>query len=549
MMAATPTTRALLVFPRFNPHSFWALREPCEAVGAKAPAPPLGLLTLAAMLPEHWDIRLVNRNFEEMTAADLEWADLVLTGGMLPQAPDTQEIILTCKAAGVPVAIGGPSPTSTPEDYPNADFIVVGEAEGILPEFVAAWERGERSGTFTAEKFKADVTTTPIPRFDLINFRDYLFVGVQFSRGCPFTCEFCDIIELYGRAPRTKTTPQMLAELDRLYELGHRGHVDFVDDNLIGNKKAVKAFLPHLIEWQQRKGYPFRFSTEASLNLSDDAELLDMMSRAGFFIVFCGIESPDDATLVAMSKKQNTRRSLAESVHKIYAAGIFVTGGFIVGFDTEKGSVANNMMACIKDTSIPIAIVGLLVALPNTQLSRRLRKEGRMFDTFFHMSADAADSCLAGLNFTTLRSRRDILKDYRDTVAAVYSPENYFARVQHQGDMLRIPKLPGAKIHWRMAVRDVSGFGRAIWRLTVKYPELRRGTVATLFRCLRNNPRAIISVMMNVGAFLHHYQFAKFVVAEVDKSLELLDSGTWVEPTPIPALTGAAAHPQLAAVA
>ena len=234
-----------------------------------------------------------------------------------------------------------------------------------------------------------------------MTFSHYLYIGVQFSRGCPFTCEFCDIIELYGRAPRTKNTPQMLAELDRLLSLGFKGHVDFVDDNLIGNKKAIKLFLPHLIKWQEENGYPFKFSTEASLNLADDDELLAMMRDANFFVVFTGIETPDEATLIQTQKKQNTKRSIADSVHKLYEHGMFVTAGFIVGFDTEKDTIAPAMSLCIKQTSIPIAMVGLLYALPNTQLQRRLRKEGRLYETFAETTADQGDQCTQGLNFVT----------------------------------------------------------------------------------------------------------------------------------------------------
>lgn len=312
----------LLIYPRFLSGSFWNYGATCELVGAKYPAPPLGLITVAAMLPENWEVKLVDRNTEDLQDADLDWADLVFTGGMLPQQADALRIIRMCKEKDIPVAVGGPDATSSPETYAQADFRVLGEAEGIIEKFLDTWERGERSGLFEAEKFKADVTTTPIPRFDLLNFKNYVQVNVQYSRGCPFTCEFCDIIELYGRRPRTKTSAQMLAELDRLYELGYRGHVDFVDDNLIGNKKAVKAFLPDLIEWQKSKNRPFEMSTEASLNLADDAALLKLMQEAGFFSVFIGIESPDPDVLNATRKKQNTRRDIARSVHRIYEAGI-----------------------------------------------------------------------------------------------------------------------------------------------------------------------------------------------------------------------------------
>lgn len=247
------------------------------------------------------------------------------------------------------------------------------------------------------------------PRFDLLNFKDYVQIGVQYSRGCPFTCEFCDIIELYGRVPRTKTNEQMLAELDRLYELGYRGHVDFVDDNLIGNKRAVKGFLPELAKWQKERSYPFEMSTEASLNLADDEALLKMMQQAGYFSVFIGIESPDPEVLVATRKKQNTRRDIAKSVHKIYDAGIFVLAGFIVGFDEESDKVADEISALIEEAAIPVAMTGLLYALPNTQLTRRLAKEGRLHADFATDDPDTehGDQCTAGLNFTTVRPRTD----------------------------------------------------------------------------------------------------------------------------------------------
>jgi radical SAM superfamily enzyme YgiQ (UPF0313 family) len=259
----------LMVFPRFNQNSFWSLQAACDIWGVKCPSPPLGMMTLAALLPKDWNIRLVNRNAEELAPTDLDWADVVMTGGMLPQRADSLVIIEMCKAKGKPVAVGGPDPMSSPEIYAHADFSVLGEAEGIITEFIDAWNRGDRKGVFVAERFKVDVTKSPIPRFDLINFKHYLYVGVQFSRGCPFNCEFCDIIELYGRVPRSKTNEQMLAELQALYDAGYRGHVDFVDDNLIGNKKSLKIFLPALAQWQKERRYPFQFSTEASMNLAD----------------------------------------------------------------------------------------------------------------------------------------------------------------------------------------------------------------------------------------------------------------------------------------
>ena len=334
-MSRPKARNVLMVYPRFVNESFWNYRESCAVIGAKYPTIPLGLITVAAMLPREWKVRLVNLNTEELADADLEWADLVMSGGMMFQQAGTLDIIELCRSRGKPIAVGGPDVSSSPHVYARANFRVVGEAESVIDTFVDAIDSGSNEGLFEAVKFQADVTKTPKPRFDLLKFDQYMYLGVQYSRGCPFTCEFCDIIELYGRVPRAKTNAQMLHELETLYRLGYRGHVDFVDDNLIGNKKAIKAFLPHLIKWLEEHDYPFEFSTEASLNLADDTELIDMLKKANFFVIFMGIESPDTDTLIAMRKKQNTRRSIPDSVHKIYRAGIFVTAGFIVGFDSK----------------------------------------------------------------------------------------------------------------------------------------------------------------------------------------------------------------------
>src|SRR5215813_13525952 len=260
----------LLVYPRFAANTFWNFAAACELFGVRYPTPPLGLITVAALLPGTWSIRLVDRNTEELTDADLDWADLLA-------------IIDLCRDRGKPVAIGGPSVTSSPELYAKANFRILGEAEGIIDAFLTAWEAGAREGRFEAEKFNIDVTKSPVPRFDLLKFENYLYIGVQFSRGCPFTCEFCDIIELYGRVPRTKTSSQVLAELDALYALGYRGHVDFVDDNFIGNRKHVRPLMPKLKEWLEQHDYPFEFTTEASINLADDDDMLASMKDANFF--------------------------------------------------------------------------------------------------------------------------------------------------------------------------------------------------------------------------------------------------------------------------
>jgi radical SAM superfamily enzyme YgiQ (UPF0313 family) len=519
---------ALLVFPKFNPNSFWNLQAVCDIWGARCPAPPLGLITVAALLPASWNLRLVNRNAEELTDADLAWADLVMAGGMLPQQDDAIAVIEMCRKRGKPVAIGGPDAMSSPDIYRHADFLVLGEAEGLIDQFVDAWSAGAAAGVFEGVKFQADVTKSPTPRFDLLKFEHYLYVGVQFSRGCPFNCEFCDIIELYGRVPRAKTNAQMLSELDTLYRLGHRGHVDFVDDNLIGNKKALKRFLPALTAWQKQRGYPFQFSTEASMNLADDAELLRMLREANFFLVFVGIESPDTATLISMQKKQNTRRSLADSVHRIYQAGMVVIAGFIVGFDNEAAGVADTMADCIEATSIPVAMVGLLTALPNTQLTRRLEKEGRLLPFL----AGAGDQCSAGLNFVTLRPRRDVLADFRAVLQNVYEPDAYFERVRTLGRMLDRPSLPGP-FSFAETWRELKGLGRLIRCVTFRRTDLGRQFWRTVLDCLRHKPRNMEFVLAMIAFYLHLGTFAQFLIKDLDRQIRVLDDEGAPQPQPL----------------
>lgn len=524
----------LMIYPRFTSESFWNFREACELVGAKYPAIPLGLITVAAMLPKEWTVRLVNRNTEELTEEDLAWADMVMTGGMLFQQVDTLAIIDMCRERGIPVVVGGPDATSSPHVYAGADYRLLGEAEGALDEFIDGWERGANQHVFEAPKFQADVTKSPLPRYDLLKFDQYLYIGVQFSRGCPFTCEFCDIIELYGRVPRTKTTEQMLAELETLYRLGYRGHVDFVDDNLIGNKKSIKAFLPHLQKWQEEHDFPFEFSTEASLNLADDDDLLAMMKRCNFFAVFVGIESPDEDTLKAMRKKQNTRRSIPESVHKIYAAGMFVTAGFIVGFDSERGSVAAPMIELIRDTAIPVSICGLLYALPNTQLTRRLTREGRLFEGHDVLPAGQGDQTSQGLNFITQRPRLDILRDFRRVMDEIYRPEAYCARIERMVSML------DCSLRHEMKEGDVrrknSGLA-AIHEILTQLPGDREIFWKTFTNCLKKNPKAARSVISLMALYLHLGPFARRAVEIVDAQIKALEAGRFVAP---PILTAAA---------
>ncbi len=525
-----PHHRALLIYPRFSSNTFWNYQETAEAVGARYPATPLGLITVAALLPTHWEVRLVDRNVEELRDEDLAWAAVVMVGGMLPQQRDALAVIELAHAAGKPVVVGGPDVTESPEVYAHVEFQVRGEAEGILPGFLADFESGAGRGTYVAQGFP-DVARSPVPRFDLLKLERYMHVGVQFSRGCPFNCEFCSVIELNGRRPRTKTVEQVCAELDQLRAVGHRGHVDFVDDNLIGNKKAVKPLLRGLASWLAERGHPFEFTTEASLNLADDDELLALMKAANFFAIFVGIETPDPAALIEAHKLQNTRRDIAESIHKIHRAGIFVNAGFIIGFDAERASIAEEMIACIEGTSVPVCMVGLLYALPGTQLARRLKAEGRLHADTYLVQEDDADQCTSGLNFMTARPRGEMLSDYRTVLERIYRPEAFFGRVRRacreldrSSHRLRMPL--------RHVLRDLRAFGRIAARLGWRDPGSRRAFWGAFVDCLLHNPRALKISVSFAALYLHVGPFSRWLVERLDRQIaQEAEAPTPVRPT------------------
>jgi radical SAM superfamily enzyme YgiQ (UPF0313 family) len=390
-----------------------------------------------------------------------------------------------------------------------------------MADFAAAWRRGDRRGMFVAQTFPS-LHDSPLPRFELLKLQHYMHVGVQFSRGCPFNCEFCNVIELNGRVPRFKTNEQMLHELDVLYALGYRGHVDFVDDNLIGNPKIVRPFLEMLSEWSERKGRPFLFSAETSLNLADSEEMLGLMRRSGFFAIFIGIETPDTRTLLSVKKRQNTNRDLASSIHKIYRAGIFVNAGFIIGFDAEADSVAEAMTRCIEEMAVPICMVGLLYALPNTQLSRRLHLEGRLHpDSDRVRGEDTADQCSSGLNFDTLRPRADILKDYRAVLQSIYHPANYFGRVRRMARSLDpVPeRLVNVLPH---LLRDIRSFLRISWRLGVRDREVRGPYWKALGYCFLRNPSAFRTAVSFAALYLHLRPFSGYMDARLQDQIGAL---------------------------
>jgi radical SAM superfamily enzyme YgiQ (UPF0313 family) len=511
-------TRALLVQPRFSANSFWNYTVVCELTGAKYPAAPLGLLTVAALLPQTWEMRLVDENVRELTDADIAWADIVLTGGMLPQQASILAVIERAHQAGKPVVLGGPDPSEQPALYRHADYLVLNEGELTVPLFLADLAKGVKSGTYRSSE-RADMAKAVVPRFDLIRFRDYIQVGVQFSRGCPFNCEFCDIIELFGRQPRTKSPEQVLKELQTLYDLGYRGHVDFVDDNLIGHKGKALKVLEAVLDWSRRHKYPFYFTTEASINLAREPELLRRMRECDFRYVFVGIESPDDNVLEQAQKSQNRDVPVPEAVRTLTASGMIVNGGFILGFDGESPNTARNIINLIEESGICLAMVGTLYALAQTQLSRRLEREGRLFDKG-RRTIDAEtdiDQTTSGLNFVTQRPREQILADQARVIRHIYAPEQYFSKVLttalnvRSGHRHRVGFVEAFRlVRGFLRVCRAAGFNRRYGLLYWK----------TLGQVLLKNPRAF-DVAVNLAAmYLHFSRQSEYVVGALDEAAE-----------------------------
>ena len=521
----------LFIQPNFSENNYWNYVEVAKLTGASTVAPPLGLLTVAAILPQHWDFHLVDLNVRQVSEEEWDRADLVCVGGMLPQQQGILDLIEEAQRRGIFVAIGGPDPSSQPSVYEHADALILGEGEASIPLWMESWRNGEPRGVFEA-KDRPVVTSTPVPRFDLIELSDYMHVGVQFSRGCPFNCEFCDIIELYGRIPRSKSTEQIMAELDRLYELGYRGWVDMVDDNFIGNKRAVKPMLIELEKWQREHNYPFYFTTEATMNLADDEDLMQKMQNVDFRFVFMGIETPDPELLAVTQKRVNTMKPIVERVDQIYAHGMAVTAGFIFGFDGEKQGNDDVMIACIQDTGIIIAMVGLLVALPNTQLTRRLQKEKRLLSPEMKLvedddkdyqlvnagkHGDGADNQAAGLNFITTRDRVEIYREYRRVVETVYSPKEFMDRILSTTRRVKVtPKFNPGKTVRRRFLRVLV---KLAWRMTWN-KSVRRYYWRNTFKTMFMGRGKFSFCQSQMVLYIHYEKQAKFVCDQLDTNID-----------------------------
>lgn len=449
--------KALLVYPKF-PNTYWSFRHALSFEGKRSAFPPLSLLTVSALLPSVWERRLIDMNVRRLRLDDIRWADVVLISGMLVQKESLLRVIDLCNAAGKRVMVGGPYVSSSIEGLARADHIIIGEAETLLPKLTNDLERHEAARIYEAAE-RPPLTVSPAPDFRLAELKRYSAMSVQYSRGCPFQCEFCDIIEIYGRVPRCKSSEQMLAELDALRRCGWRGTVFIVDDNFIGNKRNVKQLLPALAEWQERNHFPFTFLTEASLNLAEEDELLDGMRRAGFRRVFIGIETPVEESLREARKPQNLRGDLLDAVRKIQSYGMEVMGGFIVGFDHDPEDIFRRQIEFIKESAIPVAMVGLLNALPNTQLWRRLKSEDRL------TGESAGNNTDCSLNFVPRMDATALIEGYQSILRAIYNSREYYQRAL---DCLSRVSDEGPKPRSHHLIRDIAALAQITLKLGVR---------------------------------------------------------------------------------
>jgi radical SAM superfamily enzyme YgiQ (UPF0313 family) len=451
-------TNVLLVYPEF-PDTFWSFKHALNFIGKKASSPPLGLATVAAMLPPAWNKRLIDMNVTDLTQRNLEWADYVMVSAMVVQRQSAKKVIALARQKEKKIIAGGPLFTSEYQNFEEVDYLILNEAEITLPLFMADLERGMPQHIYMTEEYP-DITSTPVPQWELVDMKQYDSMSIQFSRGCPFNCDFCNVTALLGHRPRTKTASQIIAELDKLYELGWRSNVFFVDDNFIGNKKVLKeSILPALIEWRKDKT-GFLFITEASINLADDQVLMEMMVKAGFISIFIGIETPSEESLSECHKVQNKNRNLVESVKHLQRHGLQVMGGFIVGFDADTPSIFQRQVDFIQKSGIVTAMVGLLQAPYGTELYRRLQGEGRLLG---EMTGDNADG------LTNIIPKMDsglLINGYHHILKEIYSPKQFYQRVKNF-----LMDYQPAKAAVRLEMYEIQAFFRSIYWLGIRGKE------------------------------------------------------------------------------
>ncbi len=526
--------RVLLVWPHFESFSFWNFEKVCEIVGVKYMTPPLGLLTVAALLPRNWDLRVVDENVRMLSDDDFKGVDLVIVSSKIVHRLRAVEVIKMARSRGLPVAVGGPDPTLTPQPYVDAgvNYLCRGEGELTVPRLLEDLAKGVQQATYNAHAELADITKTPPPRFDLIDHRDYLYVGIQYSRGCPYHCEFCNVIDIFHNKFRTKTLEQILAEFDLVYSLGYRGQLDFFDDNIAGDMKAVKPFLRGIAAWMKDHHYPFTLSTSVTLNIAKDPELLDLMREARFRFLLVGIESPDPNALAAAQKPQNTGFSIPEACDAIYRrAGCTIHSGFLLGLDGEAGDIADQMCETIDACSIPWVMGGVVFPLPGTQLALRLEREGRLFEMAKgdRILEIARDQISAGIQFRTQRPPADVLRDLVRLTRHAFDPEKYMARCGEVASKLgTIPVLfPGL----RLFLRNL----RTLFRLMVRMTRSKRtrGPFWKAFwKVVTKNSAGMEAFATLSVLYLHFDAMLPFVyeqLAAQQAELERLGEEAWLE--------------------
>jgi len=451
--------KILLVYPQY-PDTFWSFKHALRFIARKAIFAPLGLLTVAAMLPDGWEKKLVDMNTTSLTDKDLNWADYVFISAMAVQQNSAREVINRCEKFGTKIVAGGPLFTTGYEEFgfDDIDHLILAEAENLLPLFLEDLEKGRARHIYTTKE-RPDITTTPVPLWSLINKKKYESMSIQYSRGCPFNCEFCDIVVMNGHVPRTKDKKQILAELDILYNQGWRGSVFFVDDNFIGNKRKLKSeILPAIIEWMEEKRHPFSLFTEASINLADDEELMRLMAEAGFDNVFVGIESPNEESLVECNKLPNKNRDLLASVKKIQNHGFQVQGGFIVGFDSDPLSIFKSQINFIQKSGIVTAMVGVLMAPPETRLYKRLKKEKRL------LPGGTGDNTDGSTNFIPKMGRERLANGYEHILNTIYAPKPYYERIK----IFLKEYKPKRKRKGNISPRHIVALIKSMWVLGIK---------------------------------------------------------------------------------
>jgi radical SAM superfamily enzyme YgiQ (UPF0313 family) len=483
--------KILLVSPA-TPDTFWSYKHVLPFVAKKAAFPPLGLLTVAGLLPREWELKVVDLDVRRLVDADILWADYVLLSAMMVHEKSVREIAARCGELGKPMVAGGPLFTTSPERFAEIPHLVVGEAEELMEQLCGDMLAGTVRPEYRCGE-RPDLSITPLPRWDLIDFGDYATMSVQYSRGCPFQCEFCDIVEMYGRVPRVKSTAQMLGELDVLVDAGWRGSVFIVDDNFIGHKTKAKELLRAIIAWRLRRGVNLAFTTEASLNLVDDPELLDLLVQAGVKKVFIGLETPQESSLAECAKLQNASRDLVAAVKTIQAAGIEVLGGFILGFDHDSGTIFERQLRFIQESGVVTAMVGLLTALPHTRLFARLKEEGRI------LGESTGNNVEAFLNFVPKLDRTVLVDGYRSLVKHLYSPQVYYARALTFLRQYR-SRGPRAPVCWN----DVRALFHSVWTMGVR-TRGRREYWKFMARSLLFHPRKFVQAA-TLAILGHHFR-------------------------------------------